>query len=218
MFTHKHVQKFINKANRHRTPSQHTPGNYSKPTRYERCDEKNCGESGRRGQLKWRRLSFEEWYDKTLHSSFTYCLSPPRHRHSRSMCPANHPRQRRQNSSLSLSILYLWIFFFFFPLSYSRFLMQPCDYVKCCLSGLFVCLIAAECCVSRSSACILKQSQCGIIRHLTTLGADRPSSTATGNCSQLAWLSSNQRTWGALYKHTQTNTPILTQINDLKLT
>lgn len=108
--------------------------------------------------------------------------------------------------------------FFFFPLSYSRFLMQPCDYVKCCLSGLFVCLIAAECCVSCSSACILKQSQCGIIRHLTTLGADRPSSTATGNCSQLAWLSSNQRTWGPLYKHTQTNTPILTQINDLKLT
>ncbi|KAG7315099.1 hypothetical protein KOW79_021187 [Hemibagrus wyckioides] len=47
MFTHKRVRKFINKVKRHLTPQQHTAGNYGKPTCSERCDEKNCGESGR---------------------------------------------------------------------------------------------------------------------------------------------------------------------------
>lgn len=77
---------------------------------------------------------------------------------------------------LSLCV-YVYIFFPTLTVAFSVSLMQPCHYVKCCFSGLFVCLIAAECYVSRTGTCILKQSQCGIIRHLTTLRADRPSST-----------------------------------------
>lgn len=108
--------------------------------------------------------------------------------------------------SLFLSQKYVqYVFFLSLTVVFSVFLMQPCHYVKYRLSGLFVGLIAAECCVSCTSVCILKQSQCSIIRHLTTLRADRPSSNATGNRSQLAWLPSKQRTGAPLYKHTQTN-------------
>lgn len=123
--------------------------------------------------------------------------------------PIIHIKTDRTHLFLSFFLsLSLWIYRLFSPsltLSFSVSLMQPCHYVKRCLSGLFVYLIAADCCVSRTSACILKHSQCGIIRHLTTHRADRPSRT-TGNCSQLAWLSSKQRTQGSISKHTQGNT------------
>lgn len=148
--------------------------------------------------------------DKTLHLSFTYCLSPPPPPSLSTFqvylfCQSSTATQIELVSFfLSLFFFYLsqkyvqYVFFLSLTVVFSVFLMQPCHYVKYCLSGLFVGLIAAECCVSCTSACILKQSQCSIIRHLTTLRADMPSSNATGNRSQLAWLPSNQRTGGPL--------------------
>lgn len=133
------------------------------------------------------------WQNTTLILHLLFIASP--HWHSRPMCPSNPCQSMSTDTepiSLSLSL----------SVTFSVTLMQPCHYTKCCLASLFVCLIAAECCVSRTSLRILKQSQCGIIRYLTALRADRPRSNATGNCCQLAWLSSNRRTRGPLYKHT----------------